>query len=95
MKDPNFIAKLIKLFSGNLKDEVQSKPTRAEAATCFLDKVVGPAVELDDDEPFSILLSVMETFGNLPLKKLSEEINKAKRKTDPVLGKLSVKHLHK
>ena len=75
MKDPLFVAQLaVKLLPGNRKEEVESKPTTAEATTCFLDKEIKPAIESGDNESFNILLSIMEAFGSIHLNKLAESI---------------------
>ena len=63
MKDAIFVSHLIRLLPGNLKAEVEAKPTPADAAAWFLDKGIKPAVESADNEPFIFLLSVMEKFG--------------------------------
>ena len=75
MKDAVFVSRLVNLLPGDSKKEVESKPTAAQAATCFLDKEIKPAVESKDNESFTILLSVMNTFGSLRLKNLAEKIN--------------------
>ena len=74
MKDAIFVSHLVKLLPGDRKGEVKSKPTEAEAATCFLDKEITPAVESGDIESFTILLSVMESYGGLHVKKLAKQI---------------------
>ena len=76
MKDAIFVAKLIRLLSGDLNNQVKSKPTPAEAATFFLDSVISPALDVDDKEPLNILLSVMETFNNIQLNNLALKIKK-------------------
>ena len=81
MKDAIFVAHLVKLLPGDLKGEIESKATQAQAATHFLDKGIEPAVESKNDECINILLSVMESFGSIPLRELAqnikEEIQKA------------------
>ena len=79
MKDAIFIANLNsrKLISENVKHKLGPglNITPAEAATYFLDEVIGPAINTGYNEPFSLLLSEMESFSDL-LKNLAEEINK-------------------
>ena len=79
MKDATFIANLTsqKLISENLKHKVGPglNITPGEAASCFLDEVIGPAIYTGYNKPFSLLLSEMESFSDL-LKNLAEEINK-------------------
>ena len=93
MKDAIFVAYLaVKLLPGDRKEEVKSKPTAAEAATCFLDKEIKPAVESGDNEPFTILLSIMEAFGSIHLNKLAESIKQEIEKiviqrNEPCIGK--------
>ena len=84
--DSIFNSHLIKLFFGDLKGMVESQPTRAKAATCFLDNAIGPAVEYGNQEPFSVLLSVMEKYGGIQLKKLAEKIKKEVRTCKIVTG---------
>ena len=76
MKDVIFAASLVQLLPGDLKDQVESKPTQAEAAACFLDNGITPALECGKNESFSVLLSVMELFGSIPLRMLAQEIKK-------------------
>ena len=73
MKDPIFVSHLIKLLPGNLKEKVESKPTPAEAAACFLDNGITPAVEIGEDGIFNILLSVMEMY-DIHLRQLAKKI---------------------
>ena len=81
MKDAIFVSHLVQLLPGDLKEKVESKTTRAEAASYFLDNAIKPAVECGDIESFNILLSVIESFGSIPLRelaqKIKEEIQKA------------------
>ena len=76
LKDPYFMAELTQqnLFYGNLKEEVMSAPTQAEAVASFLYKAVERSLDVDDKEPFDKLLLVMEEFNNLTLNKLAREI---------------------
>ena len=88
MHDSIFCAHLIDLFFGDLKNKVKSKSTPAEAATCFLDNVIGPAVDNGDKEPFNTLLSVMEKSGSIQLKNLTDKIKKQMRTCKTITGKL-------
>ena len=76
-----FVAHLIQLLPGDLKEEIESKTTRAKAATHFLDNAIKPSLESGDNEFCNILLSIMESFGSIPLRelaqKIKEEIQKA------------------
>ena len=74
MKDVKFIAHLVKLLPGDLKGKVESKSTAAEAASCFLDNMIKPAVESGDNEPFEILLSELEKSDYISLNNLAERI---------------------
>ena len=81
MKDVTFLAKLTKerLFTGDLKDEVNAKATAAQAAAHFLDSAISPYIEEDGDvdlEPLYKLLKAMEKHGGI-LKKLVAKIKKA------------------
>ena len=74
MKDDIFVAHLIKLLPGDLKHKVgsESKLTPAEAAKCFLDNAIGPAVEIGDNEPFTILLTKMEASNSILLGNIAK-----------------------
>ena len=74
MKDAIFVSRLVQLLPGDLKEEIQSKPTRAWAATYFLDNAIKPAIDCGDKESLDILLSVMQSFGSNPLKELAQKI---------------------
>ena len=91
MQDAIFISQLVKLLPSDLKGKVESKSTPAEAASCFLDYMIKPAVESGSKEPFEILLSIMEKSGNINLRILSQsikrEIHSLPRK-EPVIGKI-------
>ena len=91
MKDAIFVSHLVKLLPGDRKEEVKSKPTEAEAATYFLDKEIKPAIQSGDIESFTILLSAMETYGGIHVKKLAkqikQEIEKVIQRNEPVTGK--------
>ena len=68
MNDAHFLAALTaeKLFSGDLRAEVDDKPTKAQKASHFLNNEIKPCLEDDDDvdiEPFLKLLGVMEKFS--------------------------------
>ena len=84
--DPIFNSHLIKVFCGDLKGMVESQPTRAKAATWFLDNAIGPTVKCGEQEPFNVLLSVMEKFGGIHLKKLAEKIKKEVGTCETVTG---------
>ena len=74
MKDAIFVSYLIGLLPGDLKGEVESKATKAKAATCFLDNGIKPALESGEIEPFNILLLAMEALDSIPLKNLAHKI---------------------
>ena len=89
MKDAIFVSHLVTLLPGNLKEKVESKPTQAEAAACFLDNGITPAVETGEDESFRILLSVMEVFGSIHLQCLAQKIEQKiqkKLQNQPLAG---------
>ena len=75
MKDSIFLSKLMEkhLFFGNVKPTIGAKSTRTDAAAYFLDNVIGPSLNTNDDEPFSKLLSVMQDFSP-PLEKIANKI---------------------
>ena len=74
MKDAIFMSRLVKLLPGDLKEKVESKPTTAEAASCFLDNEIKRALEIGDSKPFMLLISAMENFDSIHLRKLSEQM---------------------
>ena len=89
MKDAIFVAHLSKLLAGDLMHKVcpESKSTPAEAAKFFLDNVVGPAIEIGDYKPFTILLSKMEAVKSILLQNIAKEIRKEIQKLKPSTGK--------
>ena len=66
MKDATFVSKLYskELILDDLKHKIdtESNLTQREAATCFLDNAIKPAINTRYNEPFSILLSEMESL---------------------------------
>ena len=93
MKDVIFRAHLmkLKLLPDDLKGTVESKPTAAEAAGCFLDNMIKPAVESGNNEPFEILLSQLEDSENIHLRKLAQDIRKeihTAARQEPLTGKI-------
>ena len=74
MKDAIFVSRLVQLLPGDLEEKIQSKPTQAEAATCFLVNAIKPAIDCGDNESLDILLSVMQSFGSNSLRKLAQKI---------------------
>ena len=78
MKDAMFLSRLVTLLllPGDLKEKVESKPTATEAASCFLDSIIKPAVESSNNEPFNILLSELEKSDYINLTKLAQDIKK-------------------
>ena len=71
LHDVKFRAKLdaAGLFSGNLKEEVKAKPTRAEMNEHFLDHGIQ-----NNEDKFYTLLSVMEDFDCDSVRSLAREI---------------------
>ena len=72
MDDAKFRAKLYStgLLPGNLKEEIQSKPTATEKAEHFLDYGIK-----NDTENFDKLLTIMEDDNGDHLKKLAQKIH--------------------
>ena len=72
MNDVIFIAELYSagLLPGNLKEEVQSKPTTADKADHFLQHGIK-----NDTESFNKLLAVMELYNSDHLRKLAEMLH--------------------
>ena len=96
MKDAIFRSRLVGLLPDDLKETVESKSTAAEAASCFLDNMIKPAVEFGNNAPFEILLAKMEKSENINLNTLAqnikEEIQSLPRKK-PIVGKISIENL--
>ena len=93
MKDAIFISHLVTLvlLPDDLKETVESKSTTAQAASCFLDNMIKPAIESGNNEPFEILLSELEKSVNIHLKKLAQDIRKEIHKAstqEPITGKI-------
>ena len=91
MKDAIFKSNLVTLLPDDLKGKVESKPTAAEAATCFLDNMIKPAVESGHNEVFDFLLITMERSDNINLNHLAQNIRKEIKKAPrnkPVTGKM-------
>ena len=81
MKDAYFIAHLVAkgLFgNGNLKSEVEAKPTKAEAALHFLNEAISVHITINkvNLEPLYKLLKVMEKYGGAG-KSLAKDIKEA------------------
>ena len=74
MKDAIFVSLLITLLPGDLKAEVDSKATKAQAAIHFLDNGIKPALESGEINSVEILLSAMETFDSMALKSLAKKM---------------------
>ena len=87
MKDAIFLSHLIRLLPDNLKEKVESKSTSAEAASYFLDKIMGPAIVSGNNEPFNLLLKIMETSDNINLNSLAQNIRKEIQRNESVTGK--------
>jgi len=60
-----------KLLPGNLKDELKSKPTKADKAEHFLDIIIKKS-----EVNFKKLIAVMQEFDNQMLQKIANEIRK-------------------
>ena len=76
MDDTLFRAELFAadLLPGNLKETVESKPTKSDKAAYFLDHVIKPNVICDDSSSFDKLLDVMEDSEYPDMQKLAELI---------------------
>ena len=93
MKDAKFISHLVGLLPDDLKEKVESKSTAAEAASCFLDNMIEPAVEFGSNAPFEILLAKMEESENIILKTLAQNIKKEIQslpRKKPIVGKIYI-----
>ena len=73
----------------DLKHLINAKATPAEAATCFLDRMIGSAMESGNNETFNLLITVMETSDDAILNNLAQDIkkeNKGRLRNVPVIG---------
>ena len=76
MNDALFIAKLYSrdLLPDDVKEHVQSLPTRASKAMHFLDHVIKPSVTTGVGSSFDQLLNVMEDSDHQGVKELAKLI---------------------
>ena len=76
MEDTVFLANLFKykLLSGYIMNALKALPTEASKAYYFLDQVIKPALDTDDNSSFNNLLSVMENCDNMNVAALACEI---------------------
>ena len=96
MKDAIFKSHLVRLLPDDLKETVESKSTAAEAASCFLDNMIKPAVEFSNSAPFEILLAKMEESENINLNTLAQNIRKeiqCLQRKKPIVGKICIEDL--
>ena len=82
MNDALFIAKLYSrdLLPDDVKERVQSLPTRASKAMHFLDHVIKPSVTTGVGSSFDQLLNVMEDSDHQGVKELAKLIGISLRK---------------
>ena len=82
MNDALFIAKLYScdLLPDDIKEYVQSLPTRANKAMYFLDHVIKPSVTTGVGSSFDQLLNVMEDSEHQGVKELAKLIRTSVRK---------------
>ena len=85
MDDSLFIAKLSKhkLLPGNINNKIETLQTEAEKSLYFLNRVIKPALNINDTFSFDNLLSVMEHCGYAHVKKLSCVIKSEISNTEP------------
>ena len=77
MKDAKFMAQLVKLLPDDSKHKVgpgSHLTTAADDATFFLNNVICRGIDVGNDEPFTTLLSEMETSDDSTLNYLANEI---------------------
>ena len=82
MNDALFIAKLYSrdLLPDDVKEHVQSLPTKAKKAMHFLDHVIKPSVTIGVGSSFDQLLNVMEDSDYQGVKELAKLIRNSLRK---------------
>ena len=76
MDDVLFTAQLSihDLLPGNTSNKIVALSTQPEKASYFLNHVIKPALDIDDDSSFNSLISDMEHCGYCHVKKLACEI---------------------
>jgi len=76
MNDEYFMAELYgkDLLPGDLKADIESLPTSAKRASKFLDEVIKPSVEVNDDRKFHMLLSSMKQIDDVTIKELADKV---------------------
>ena len=76
MDDPTFTEQLYSqnTLSSSTKSQLDSKHTKAEKATYFLDNAIKPALLIKDDTSFQVLLASMENYGVLFIENLANRI---------------------
>jgi len=77
MDDVEFTSQLYSrnLLPGNLKEQVDAKPTRADKAAYFLDYGIEPGLNIDDRTLFYDLLLVMNESNNRVTIQLAKKIS--------------------
>lgn len=76
MQDATFIAKLAtkNLLPGNTESKIEAESIPVNKASCFLNSVIKPSLDVDNTNSFKRLLSVMKQCEYDFIKELAVEI---------------------
>ena len=77
MTDPTFVGALFTngLLPGNVKETIDLLSTSSEKAAQFLDKIIQPSIDINNNSSFNKLLKVMNESDYDRMKQLAETIN--------------------
>ena len=77
MNDALFMAHLYssQFLPGDAKETIAARATRADKASCFLDRYIVAGFEVDENNPLFVkLLDVMEKSDDIVLQSVAKEI---------------------
>ena len=77
MNDAIFMAQLYasQFLPGDAKETIAARATRADKASCFLDRYIVAGFEVDESNPLFVkLLNVMEESDDIVLQSVAKEI---------------------
>lgn len=86
MDDPFFIAKLSthKLLPDNTSSQLEALQTQAHKVSYFLNHVIKPSLDVEDNSGFDNLVSVMEQCGYDHVKRIASEIKSETSKANNI-----------
>ena len=76
MDNPVFLVELYSndLLPGEMKEIIESLSTKTQKSSKFLDSIIKPTVEIDDDTRIGALVVVMKNNEDNNVQKLADEI---------------------